>query len=383
LEYFQVLFENDIFLMSLAVASGLVIGKIRFKGIALGTSGTLFTGLALGVTGFSVPYEYFTWNLVIFVVAVGLLASEDIVKVIRQYGVRFIILGILVTSTGAVLTLLLGNILSSGVIDPLMVAGSYTGALTSSPGLGAALEATGGDPSVTIGYTIAYPFGVIAVVLFIQLVPILFRIDPDRERFELKRTFNSDPDTERPGEGSMPFALLSFVVCMVFGVAFGKLSVNLPGIGEISLGTTGGALMVALIFGAFGNIGPLPMRMDHRTLSSLRSLSLAYFLAVVGLMAGPRVIEALSENGFAIMAIGFTAAFGAELAGFIIGRYVFKINWILLAGAICGAMTSTPGLGVAIDATGGEECGAGYGATYPVAILCMVIFTKVIASVSS
>jgi len=383
LEYFQVLFENDIFLMSLAVASGLVIGKIRFKGIALGTSGTLFTGLALGVTGFSVPYEYFTWNLVIFVVAVGLLASEDIVKVIRQYGVRFIILGILVTSTGAVLTLLLGNILSSGVIDPLMVAGSYTGALTSSPGLGAALEATGGDPSVTIGYTIAYPFGVIAVVLFIQLVPILFRIDPDRERFELKRTFNSDPDTERPGEGSMPFALLSFVVCMVFGVAFGKLSVNLPGIGEISLGTTGGALIVALIFGAFGNIGPLPMRMDHRTLSSLRSLSLAYFLAVVGLMAGPRVIEALSENGFAIMAIGFTAAFGAELAGFIIGRYVFKINWILLAGAICGAMTSTPGLGVAIDATGGEECGAGYGATYPVAILCMVIFTKVIASVSS
>ncbi len=383
MEYFQVLFENDIFLMSLAVASGLVIGKIRFKGIALGTSGTLFTGLALGVTGFSVPYEYFTWNLVIFVVAVGLLASEDIVKVIRQYGVRFIILGILVTSTGAVLTLLLGNILSSGVIDPLMVAGSYTGALTSSPGLGAALEATGGDPSVTIGYTIAYPFGVIAVVLFIQLVPILFRIDPDRERFELKRTFNSDPDTERPGEGSMPFALLSFVVCMVFGVAFGKLSVNLPGIGEISLGTTGGALIVALIFGAFGNIGPLPMRMDHRTLSSLRSLSLAYFLAVVGLMAGPRVIEALSENGFAIMAIGFTAAFGAELAGFIIGRYVFKINWILLAGAICGAMTSTPGLGVAIDATGGEECGAGYGATYPVAILCMVIFTKVIASVSS
>lgn len=380
--YFQVLFENDIFLMSLAVASGLAVGKMRFKGIALGTSGTLFTGLALGVAGFSVPYEYFTWNLVIFVVAVGLLASEDIVKVIRQYGIRFIILGVLVTSTGAVITLLLGNILSSGVIDPLMVAGSYTGALTSSPGLGAALEATGGDPSVTIGYTIAYPFGVIAVVLFVQLAPIIFHIDIDRERSELKRTFSTGSDTERSREGSMPFALLSFVVCMVFGVAFGKLSFTLPGIGGISLGTTGGALIVALLFGALGNIGPLPMRMDQRTLSSLRSLSLAYFLAVVGLMAGPRVIEAVSENGFAIMAIGFTAALGAELTGFIIGRYVFKINWVLLAGAICGAMTSTPGLGVAIDATGGEECGAGYGATYPVAIVCMVIFTKIIAGVS-
>ena len=54
------------------------------------------------------------------------------------------------------------------------------------------------------------------------------------------------------------------------------------------------------------------------------------------------------------------------------------MNWILLAGAISGAMTSTPGLGAAIDATGTEDCAAGYGGTYPVAILCMVLFTTLL-----
>ena len=378
--FLEAIMGNSIFLMSLAVATGLLIGKIRLGGISLGTSGALFTGLALGLLGFSVPYEYFTWNLVIFVVAVGLLASEDIVRVVRHYGLRFILLGILVTSVGAILTVVLGKILSStGGIDPLMVAGSYTGALTSSPGLGAALEATGGNPLVTIGYTIAYPFGVVAVVLFVQLAPSIFRFDVKEEREIFQKTFSGHQETPDEPEGSRPFAVLSFVVCMVFGVAFGKLSLPVPGLGDISLGTTGGALIVALAFGAMGRLGPLPMKMDHHTLSSLRSLSLAYFLAVVGLMAGPRVIEAVSENGLAIMAIGLFAALGAELAGFLVGKYILKINWILLAGAICGAMTSTPGLGAAIDATGGEECGAGYGATYPIAIICMVTFTKLIA----
>ncbi|MCF7936141.1 MAG: YidE/YbjL duplication [Synergistales bacterium] len=372
------LFDSDIFIMSLAVAAGLLFGNIKIKGIGLGTSGTLFAGLVLGLLGYSVSYTFFTWNLVIFVVAVGLLASEEIVTVVRQYGIRFIVLGIVVTAVGAVTAFALGHCpLLAGRMDPMLVAGAYTGALTSSPGLGAALELTGVNPLVTIGYTIAYPFGVVAVVLFVQLAPALFRIDLQREKAALRRTFGADQGGGK--RESVPFALLSFVVCIVCGVAFGKLSVELPGLGKLSLGTTGGALIVALAFGALGRLGPLPMRMEARTLSAFRSLSLAYFLAVVGLMAGPKVLEALSENGLTIMLIGLVTAVVAELAGFVVGRYLFKINWVLLAGAICGAMTSTPGLGAAIDATGGEECGAGYGATYPVAIVCMVTFTKLLA----
>lgn len=371
--------ENNIFVLCGAVVLGLMVGRIQFWGISLGVSGTLFTGLGLGMLGYSVPYEYFSWNLVVFVVAVGLLASQDILRVVARFGFRFVALGILVTAVGAVLTVLLGGLFSASGVHPLMVAGSYTGALTSSPGLGAALEATGGHHFVTIGYTIAYPFGVIAVVLFVHLAPAIFRLDLDGERKAFKESFDAGGRAGKGDGSSRSFALLSFVVCMAVGVVFGSIPIPIPGVGVVSLGTTGGALIIALLFGAMERVGPLRMRMDRATLSAFRSFSLAFFLAVVGLMAGPELVEAFGQNGVAIMTIGFFAAVGAMLAGFLVGRYVFRINWILLAGALCGAMTSTPGLGAAIDATGEEECAAGYGAAYPVAILCMVIFTKIIA----
>ena len=68
------------------------------------------------------------------------------------------------------------------------------------------------------------------------------------------------------------------------------------------------------------------------------------------------------------------------MVGYIIGRYVFKINWIMLSGAICGGMTSTPGLGAAVEAVGSDDPAAGYGATYPFALLGMVIFTIILHS---
>jgi putative transport protein len=76
--------------------------------------------------------------------------------------------------------------------------------------------------------------------------------------------------------------------------------------------------------------------------------------------------------------ISFGAAFFALLTGFLIGRYVFKLNWILLAGGMCGAMTSTPGLGAAIDATGDDNVAVGYGAAYPFALFAMVVFTIIL-----
>lgn len=370
-------FSNPVFLMSLAVLTGVFLGKIRVGRISLGLSGALFTGLALGLAGFRIPGEYFSWNLVMFVVCVGLLASEDIVKVVRLFGLRFALLGILVTGMGALVTYLLG-ILAGGTADPFLVAGTYTGALTSSPGLGAALEATGGNPLVIAGYTVAYPFGVMAVVLFVQLAPVIFGIDVEHEREQLRRLIRPDAAQEEAAEESGLFSLASFACCVALGIALGTLKVPVPGLGSISLGSTGGALLFSLFAGALGRLGPFSMRMDRKVLSALRSLSLAYFLASAGLMAGPKVVIAIRDHGLVLIAIGIGAALAAELAGFFVGRYLLKINWVLLAGAICGAMTSTPGLGAAIDATGTEECASGYGATYPVAIVCMVLFTTLI-----
>ena len=374
------LLQNQILLLSIAVASGLLLGRVRFRSISLGTSGALFTGLALGLLKVKVSYELFNWNLMLFVVAVGLLSAEDIVLVVKRYGMKFVVLGLVVTGVGALCTY--GMARMAVGVDPLLVAGTYTGALTSSPGLGAALEATGGNPLVTVGYTIAYPFGVLAVVLFVQVAPAIFRIDLKREREELAaiyRDFYGKPDEKRAAlPESAPFSVLSFVTCVALGILLGSVTVPVMG-SPVSLGSTGGGLIAALALGAVGRLGPLPMRMERKTLSAIRELSLAYFLAVVGLMAGPQMIDALLEHGWLLVAIGTFSALAAELAGYFLGRFVWKLNWVLLAGAICGAMTSTPGLGAAIEATGGEECSAGYGATYPMAIVCMVVFTSLLA----
>jgi len=64
----------------------------------------------------------------------------------------------------------------------------------------------------------------------------------------------------------------------------------------------------------------------------------------------------------------------AVIIGYLVGRYIFKLNLIMLIGAICGGMTSTPGLGAAIEAVGSDEPAAGYVAIYPFALLGMVIF---------
>ncbi len=376
-QYLSSLLSNPIFLLSVAVFTGLVLGNLKIKGVGLGTSGALFTGIIMGWLGVKVPSVFFMWNLLIFVTAVGLLSSKDIVGVIRRYGYRFVVLSVAVTGAGALATYFMALVFS-GSVEPLLVGGTYTGALTSSPGLGAALEVSGGDPLITIGYTIAYPFGVVAVVLFVQLIPLFLKLDLVGERKILVKTIHDANPVSTPGGGSVPFTLVSFILCMIGGVLFGTITIPIPMVGDFSLGSTGGALIFALFAGALGNIGPFPMRLDGSVLSALRTFSLAYFLAVMGIQAGPDIPKILAEHGFALVSIGAVSAIVSLLAGLIVGRCFFKLNWVIFLGAIPGAMTSTPGLGAAIESTGSDECSAGYGATYPTAIFCMVLFTKLV-----
>lgn len=375
--YLESLLSNSIFLLSVAVFTGLVLGNLKIRGVGLGTSGALFTGIIMGWLGVKVPSVFFMWNLLIFVTAVGLLSSKDIVGVIKRYGYRFVALSVAVTGAGALATYFMA-LLFSGSVEPLLVGGTYTGALTSSPGLGAALEVSGGNPLITIGYTIAYPFGVVSVVLFVQLIPALLKLDLVREREILVNAIHDATPAPLAGKGSVPFTLASFVLCMIGGVLFGSITIPIPMVGDFSLGSTGGALIFALFAGAMGSIGPFPMRLDGSVLSALRTFSLAYFLAVMGIQAGPDIPRILAEHGFALVAIGAVSAIASLLAGLIVGRCFFKLNWVIFLGAIPGAMTSTPGLGAAIESTGSDECSAGYGATYPTAIFCMVLFTKLI-----
>ena len=379
MSFLQSLGSSSLFLLALAVFSGILLGKIRLGGMSLGSSGALFTGLAIGALGGDIPKPFFDWNLLIFVASVGLLAARDILGVLRWYGMKFVILAVGVTGVGALSTALLG--LLAGTASPEMLGGAYVGAYTSSPGLGAALELSGGSGLVAAGFSVAYPFGVLAVVLFVQGAPHIFGIDVKRERQALEARLHESPGEDAASEedhSCLPLSLLSFVFCLVAGILLGRITLPLGPLGNVGVGTSGGTLLMALFLGALGRLGPLDFRAGEGCLKTLRELSLLFFLAAAGIQAGEEAVIAFRTHGMVLALIGLGSAAAGILFGFFLGWKVWKMNWVLLAGAICGAMTSTPGLGAAIDATGTEDCAAGYGGTYPVAILCMVIFTTLL-----
>ena len=174
------------------------------------------------------------------------------------------------------------------------------------------------------------------------------------------------------------FDLTAFIVACLLGYTIGRLKFNLGPLGYVALGSTGGVLLTSLILGHIGKIGILHFRMDNKILGVIREISLAFFLAIIGLRYGFYAFTALSGTGIYLVITSLVVGLIAIIVGYLVGRYTFRLNWIMLAGALCGGMTSTPGLGAAIEAVGSDEPAAGYGAIYPFALLGMVIFSIIL-----
>jgi putative transport protein len=174
------------------------------------------------------------------------------------------------------------------------------------------------------------------------------------------------------------FDLAAFALVCVVGYFLGLIHIPLGKLDNFSLGTPGGVLLSALIFSNIGKIGILNFKMNSKILSSIRQLGLVCFLATVGLTYGYDVIHIFAGDGAMLAVMGIVVVWVSILLGFIVGRYVFKLNWVILAGTICGGMTSTPGLGAAIDAVGSDDAASGYGAVYPFALIFKVIFITIL-----
>lgn len=451
---------NPFILMFVTVALGLLFGKVKFGKFSFGTSGALFVGLAVGwaVYGFAQKvYEsgdetspawkaavqimatnggkvvnnyFFQTALIIFVAAVGLLAAKDIGIVIKKYGAKFVVLGLLITLIGAGATYACTAFCKN--TNAYAVAGVYTGAMTSSPGLASALETAenhaeeytadwanktdaekeammmvlhldekyadlqasdiaefdeemtqsyinSATSQVGIGHAVGYPFGVIIVILAVNFLNVIFKFDVEDEKRKYKLEMEAARNAESAKEiEQVPFSIINFALVCFVGYILGSIKIYLGPLGYVSLESTGGVLIGALLLGWIGKIGPLNFRMDPKVLSIIRELGLAFFLAIVGLNYGFGTVDAITGSGITLALVSLVVGFVACIIGFLVGRYAFHLNWIMLSGAICGGMTSTPGLGAATEAVGSDDPGAGYGATYPFALLGMVIFTIIL-----
>jgi len=374
--------QNPIALIFVVGLLGILIGMIGTKRIKLGASAALLVGLAFGHFGFSVPLSFFNLAITLFMAAVGLLASKDIVHFLRLYGIRIPALSIMITLAGAITIYALNSIFNAQA-NPSLIAGAYTGALTSSPGLAAALEVTSSEPLTVMGYTLVYPLGMLTVVFFIQLIPKIARINVGKEKTIFRKEFKEKGEEEsKNGAKEVAFSVSIYFLVIVIGLLVGEIPIPLPYVGSFNLGAAGGVLITALIIGycgqKIGHIGAVPIGVAQTPLQTIRDMVLPFGLGAIGLRAGMGFVDAVMEHGLILMLIGIVTAIVAITVGFLVGRYIFRINWTVLSGALCGGMTSTPGLAVAIDSVKAEEAGIGYGAAYPLALICMVAFTKLL-----
>ncbi|MDO4197509.1 MAG: hypothetical protein Q4D13_00800 [Erysipelotrichaceae bacterium] len=364
---------NNILTVFLIAALGYLLGRIKIKGISLGTSGILIIALIFGHFGISVPAMVQSLGLASFVTAVGFIAGPKFFRNFKGNALKYLFIGFLIVCVG-VLTTLGVTVLMNVKAD--LSLGLLTGALTTTPGLATAIEVTGSD-MVSVGYGIAYPFGVISVVLFMQVMPLILKADISKEREKLEKDNSIEKKEEKlkllrcDTNGFFGLGL-----AVVLGILLGKITIPLPGGSGISLGNSGGPLFMGLILGHFGHIGSLDVSVKKETLTTMREFGLAMFLIGAGTKAGNGFVEVLSQQGFILFIYGAIIALVPMISAYLVARKVFKMSLFNALGAVCGGMTSTPALGTLIEVAGSDDVTTSYAAAYPASLATMVIMVQ-------
>lgn len=197
---------HTILLYSLIIALGVLCGKIRIAGISLGPTFVLFAGLLIGHLGFTVSHEVAEFirdfGLILFIYSIGLQVGPGFFSSFKKGGVQLNLLAAGIVLTGVLVTVLIYFLLQGRVSMPMLV-GIMSGAVTNTPGLGAAQEALrqaleAGQiteaPQIAMGYAVAYPLGVVGIILSIILVRVIFRIKLEKEENDLQAESESVAD---------------------------------------------------------------------------------------------------------------------------------------------------------------------------------------------
>lgn len=364
---------NPLMIVFTIAVLGYLLGSIQIKGLSLGTSGILLVALVFGHFELLAPAILKNIGLVSFVTAVGFIAGPGFFRNFKKNAVSFIVLGLAIILFGGLTCV---AVIKLAGIDTALAVGMMSGALTSTPGLAAATEATGSSIA-SIGYGIAYPFGVVGVVLFVQLIPKLLKVDMDKERAMLAAAAQSAQETAgapvKQYRNLDEFGFLAFSLAAILGVLIGKVTIPLPGGAQFSLGTSGGPLLSGLVMGHFAHVGNVSISVPKKTLEVVREVGLALFLMGAGTEAGQGFVDVLKEQGVVLFLLGAVMTVTPMMVGYILARKVFKIDVLSSLGSICGGMTSTPALGTLMAVTKTEAVAAAYAATYPIALIMVVL----------
>ncbi len=385
----------------LITSLGYGLGRIEIKGVSLGTAGVFIVALLFGalfptflsdalpvmVDGKAVG-DYASsalkiienMGLILFVTSVGFIAGPNFFANFKKNFKSYIFLGFIIIMAGGLAAI--GCYYVGLAIEPdinphglmAMIVGLLSGSLTSTPAFSAAKETVAAEFEglVTVGHGIAYLFGVIGVVLFVQLIPKLTKANMEQERAKLTVSGEVKGKTDRKKYIELDeFGIAAFGLAAALGVLLGGVKIAK----FFSLGTTGGTLLVSLVIGYLAHIGPISMQPKEATLKIFREFGLTLFLVGAGVAGG---IEFVEEFKAVYFLYGVVMTIVPMIIGFVFAKYVLKLSLLNNLGSITGGMTSTPALGTLIHVAGTENVASAYAATYPIALIAVVILSQML-----
>lgn len=389
---------------------GYLLGRITIKGVSLGNAGVFIVALLFGalfygplesqlVVGSEEKVTFVkdalkiveSLGLIMFVTAVGFIAGPKFFGNFKKNFKSYVLLGLIIILSGglaAVGCIYLGKVIGFGAsIESAegytaMISGLLAGALTSTPAFSAAKATVAAQYQdlVSVGYGIAYIFGVIGVVLFIQILPKLVKADMGAERAKLVQA-DTGSEKKKSFSGKLMeidgYGVAVFALAAVIGTLLGQIKIPLSAEGLsgtcFSLTSTGGCLLVSLVFGHFGRIGKVSIMPKDTALKLFRELGLVFFLLGAGIPGGAKFIANFDPMYFVYGVIMTTVPL---ILGYLFAKYVLKLSLLNNLGSITGGMTSTPALGTLINTAGTEDVAAAYAATYPIALIAVVFVAQ-------
>lgn len=368
---------KELLIIFLIMVLGYALGHINFFGLKFGASAILIVALFFGHFGFEVPKFLASLGLVLFLAPIGLMAGPSFVANIKKNGLSFLAISFITVAIGGVLIVLVSKFFD---IDLALSMGLATGAMTSTSMLGTVKSLTTSNlPGV--GYGIAYAFGVVGVVLIVQLIPRILKVDVEEENKKLilpkdnantvKKDFVNLIDFEKNG-------LFAIALASTLGILLGSIKIPIGNV-SLSLGAGGGSLIAGLVLGHYGRLGRINLVVSNDRLALVRDLGLAFFLLESGVSAGTGFVEVVSQYGIKLFFAGVILTLVPALISLFISYRVFKLPLFAALGATTGSMTSAPSLGALLQVTNGDDkVSSFYAATQPTATVMMVFLPQII-----
>ena len=254
-----------------------------------------------------------TTGLVLFIGAVGLIAGPNFIRGSKKNFKYYALIGLVVTAVGVLATVICyfvgrgsaGNqqeflaaitgVMSGALTSAAAMSSTQTAVATVASGSASTLSVADAEAIVAVGYGVAYMFGVIGTVLFVQVIPRMTKANMEEEREKIRLTEKSEDVARKKLFEVEPMGLCVVAFVVVIGILLGSFKVPLTPSGysgaTFSLTATGGVLLVALVVGHFGHIGPIEASPSQNTLKSVRELGLVLFLFGSGVAGGMKLVQ--------------------------------------------------------------------------------------------